>query len=52
MPQFSYPIYVVYATDLDESLVRPALEGLRSVATVPRRSPSALRKTPKRGRPG
>jgi DNA-binding transcriptional LysR family regulator len=38
MPQFSYPIYVVYQTDLDEALVRPALQGLRSVALMPGQS--------------
>jgi DNA-binding transcriptional LysR family regulator len=38
MPQFSYPIYVVYPTDLDEALVGPALEGLRSVAASGKRT--------------
>jgi DNA-binding transcriptional LysR family regulator len=31
MPQFSYPIYAVYSTDLADSLVQPALAGLRAV---------------------
>jgi LysR family transcriptional regulator, flagellar master operon regulator len=35
MPQFSYPIYAVYATDLEAGLVGTALEGLRAVASVP-----------------
>lgn len=34
VPQFSFPIYVVYPTDLDEALLGPALEGLRSVASL------------------
>lgn len=34
MPQFSYPIYAAYATGLDQTLVGPALAGLRSVASV------------------
>lgn len=32
MPQFSYPIYVVYSTDLDDALIGPALAGLRTVS--------------------
>jgi DNA-binding transcriptional LysR family regulator len=31
MPQFAYPIYVVYPIDLDDALVAPALTGLRAV---------------------
>lgn len=33
MPEFSYPIYVVYSTDLDDALIGPALAGLRAVST-------------------
>ena len=33
MPQFSYPIYVVYSTDLDDALIGPALAGLRTVSS-------------------
>ena len=32
-PQFSYPIHVVYSADLDDALIQPAIEGLRSVAS-------------------
>ena len=35
MPQFSYPIYVAYAADLDDALVRPAMQGLREVTSAP-----------------
>lgn len=31
MPQFSYPIYAVYSTDLADTLIQPALAGLRAV---------------------
>jgi len=31
-PQFSYPIHVVYSSNLDDALIQPAIEGLRSVA--------------------
>lgn len=34
MPQFAYPIYVVYPADLDDGVVEPALKGLREVAFV------------------
>lgn len=30
-PEFSYPAYVVYAANADDTLLRPALEGLRTV---------------------
>jgi DNA-binding transcriptional LysR family regulator len=33
MPRFSYPIYVVYSTSLDDQLIGPALAGLREVST-------------------
>ena len=33
-PQFLYPAYAVYADGADASTVRPALEGLRHVATL------------------
>lgn len=36
MPQFSYPIYVVYSTDLDDALIGPALAGLRTVSSQDR----------------
>jgi DNA-binding transcriptional LysR family regulator len=32
VPQFSYPIYVVYSADAEEEFLAPALAGLRSVA--------------------
>jgi DNA-binding transcriptional LysR family regulator len=32
-PQFSYPIHVVYSSNLDDALIQPAIEGLRSVAS-------------------
>lgn len=32
MPRFSYPIYVVYSTSLDDQLIGPALAGLRAVS--------------------
>ena len=31
-PEFSYPAYAVYGTNGDETVLRPALEGLRAVA--------------------
>jgi len=31
-PEFSYPAYAVYGTNADETVLRPALEGLRAVA--------------------
>ncbi|MGE5513731.1 MAG: LysR family transcriptional regulator [Bacteroidota bacterium] len=31
-PQFSYPIYVVYSADADDSVMQPALAGLRQVS--------------------
>jgi DNA-binding transcriptional LysR family regulator len=31
MPQFSYPIYAVYSSDLADALIQPALAGLRAV---------------------
>ncbi len=31
MPQFSYPVYAVYSAELADSLIQPALEGLRTV---------------------
>ncbi len=31
-PQFSYPIHVVYSSDLDDALIQPAIAGLRLVA--------------------
>ena len=31
-PQYSYPIYVVYSDQADESVLQPALAGLRTVA--------------------
>jgi DNA-binding transcriptional LysR family regulator len=34
MPQFSYPIYSVQSAGADEGVVRPALVGLRAVATA------------------
>jgi DNA-binding transcriptional LysR family regulator len=33
-PEFSYPAYAVCGTNADETLLRPALEGLRAVATA------------------
>jgi DNA-binding transcriptional LysR family regulator len=33
MPRFSYPIYVVYSTSLDDQLIGPALAGLRVVSS-------------------
>lgn len=30
-PEFSYPAYAVYGTNADETVLRPALEGLRAV---------------------
>jgi hypothetical protein len=32
-PQFSYPIYAVSSTDSDDSLLGPALAGLRAVSS-------------------
>jgi hypothetical protein len=32
-PELSYPAYAVYGTNADETVLRPALEGLRAVAT-------------------
>jgi hypothetical protein len=32
MPQFSYPIYAVHSTGLDESLLGAALAGLHAVS--------------------
>lgn len=40
MPQFSYPIYVVYPADLDTGIVEPALSGLRQVALGPAPQPA------------
>jgi DNA-binding transcriptional LysR family regulator len=34
MPRFSYPIYVVYSTSIDQQVIGPALAGLRAVATT------------------
>jgi DNA-binding transcriptional LysR family regulator len=49
MPRFSYPIYVVYATDLDETQIGPALDGLRQVASLRgKRTPATARKSPAR----
>jgi DNA-binding transcriptional LysR family regulator len=31
-PEFSYPAYVVFGTNADQTVLRPALEGLRAVA--------------------
>lgn len=31
-PEFSYPAYAVYGTSADETVLRPALDGLRAVA--------------------
>ena len=39
-PQFSYPIHLVYSSDLDDALIQPAIEGLRSVAGGRRALPS------------
>jgi DNA-binding transcriptional LysR family regulator len=50
MPQFSYPIYVIYATDLDEALKGPALEGLRAVTAVPGKPAATRSKGVKRRR--
>jgi DNA-binding transcriptional LysR family regulator len=33
-PEFSYPGYAVYGTNADETVVRPALEGLRAVVAA------------------
>lgn len=33
MPRFSFPIYVVYSTSLDDHLIGPALAGLRAVSS-------------------
>lgn len=44
-PQYSYPIYVVYSGNADESVIQPALAGLRQIAVKqtisrsPRRRP-------------
>ena len=35
MPQFSYPIYGVYATGSNDAVLGPALAGLRAIATAP-----------------
>lgn len=32
VPEFSYPAYAVYSVNTDESLLEPALRGLRAVA--------------------
>jgi hypothetical protein len=31
-PQYSYPIYVVYSDNADDSVLQPALVGLRKIA--------------------
>jgi LysR family transcriptional regulator, flagellar master operon regulator len=33
-PEFSYPGYAVYGTNADETVLRPALEGLRAVVAA------------------
>lgn len=35
-PEFSYPAYAVYGTNADETVLRPALEGLHAVAAEER----------------
>jgi hypothetical protein len=33
-PQFSYPVYVVYSADSDDTVLSPALAGLRRILDV------------------
>lgn len=55
-PQYSYPIYVVYSENADDSVMGPALAGLRQVSAEQRSSSSPRRKRPPtktpRARPG
>jgi DNA-binding transcriptional LysR family regulator len=44
-PQYSYPIYVVYSENAEDSVMGPALAGLRSIAAgQPPRAPRRLRR--------
>jgi DNA-binding transcriptional LysR family regulator len=43
-PKYSYPIYVVYSDNADESVLQPALAGLRKIAAEETTSPPARRR--------
>jgi DNA-binding transcriptional LysR family regulator len=43
-PEYSYPIYVVYSDNADESVLQPALAGLRKIAAEETTSPPARRR--------
>ena len=35
-PRFSYPVYVVHSANADESMIAPALDGLRALPGITR----------------
>ena len=43
-PEYSYPIYVVYSDNADDSVLQPALAGLRKIAAEETTSPPARRR--------
>jgi DNA-binding transcriptional LysR family regulator len=49
MPQFSYPIYSVQSAGADEGVIRPALAGLRAVATATTKAKSDAKRARQRG---